>query len=257
MFIIYIFIFVLGTIIGSFLNVCIFRIPLEQSIAFPPSHCMNCGKRLKWYDMFPIISWIILKGKCRYCKSKISYRYPLVEFVTGIIFLAIYLKYGYTYETIKFCFFAALIIVIGLIDRDTTDVYNSTIITGIISFILLSILNFVLFKMKFINEFSILNYILGGIIGAGFILIIILLTRGMGFGDAEICLVCGLFLGIKNIIFMLFLSVVIGGVIGVALILLGKKKRKDYIPFGPFIAISSIFTILFGSGIVNWYIGKF
>lgn len=104
MFIIYIFIFVLGTIIGSFLNVCIFRIPLEQSIAFPPSHCMNCGKRLKWYDMFPIISWIILKGKCRYCKSKISYRYPLVEFVTGIIFLAIYLKYGYTYETIKFCF---------------------------------------------------------------------------------------------------------------------------------------------------------
>lgn len=255
MLIIYFLIFTLGMSIGSFLNVCIFRIPLEQSIILPPSHCMNCGKRLKSYDMLPIISWIILKGKCRYCKREISYRYPLVEFVTGIIFLSIYLKYGFAFETIKFCFFTALIIVIGLIDMDTTDVYNSTIIAGIISFVLLSILNFILLKINFVSEFSIINYILGGIIGAGIILIIILVTRGMGFGDAEICLVCGLFLGIKNIIFMLVLSVVIGGLVGIVLILLKKKKRKDYIPFGPFIAISSIFTLLFGSGIVNWYIG--
>lgn len=261
MFIIYFFVFIFGTVIGSFLNVCIFRIPLEQSIAFPPSHCMSCGEKLKWYDMFPIISWIVLKGKCRYCKSKISYRYPLVECMTGIIFLAIYLKYGFTFNTIKFCIFASIIIVIGLIDLDTTDVYTLTIITGIISFIILSTLNFALFKAHFTNQFSILDYILGGIIGGGFILIVIIVTNmiikanGMGTGDAEICLVCGLFLGVKNIVFMLFLSVVIGSIIGVMLILLKKKKRKDYIPFGPFIAISSIIAVLFGEGIVNWYLG--
>lgn len=260
MFIIYFFVFIFGTVIGSFLNVCIFRIPLEQSIAFPPSHCMNCGEKLKWYDMFPIISWIVLKGKCRYCKSKISYRYPLVEFVTGIIFLAIYLKYDFTFNTIKFCILASIIIVIGLIDLDTTDVYTSTIITGIISFIILSVLNFVLFKVHFTDQFSILDYILGGIIGGGFILIVIIATNmiinaaGMGTGDAEICLVCGLFLGVKNTVFMLFLSVIIGGVVGTTLILLKKKKRKDYIPFGPFIAVSSIIAILFGEGIVNWYL---
>lgn len=261
MFIIYFFIFIFGTIIGSFLNVCIFRIPLEQSIAFPPSHCMNCGKKLKWYDMFPIISWLILKGKCRFCGSKISYRYPLVEFVTGIIFLAIYLKYGFTFETIKFCVFASLIIVIGLIDMDTTDVYTSTIIFGIVSAAFLIIIGYVLFKMNLNVKISTFNYILGGAIGAGFILLIMLFarivfkTQGMGSGDTEICLVCGLFLGIENVIFMLFLSVIVGGIIGILLILFGKKKKTDYIPFGPFIALSSIISILFGQGIVNWYLG--
>lgn len=261
MFIIYLFVFIFGTIIGSFLNVCIFRIPLEQSIAFPPSHCMNCGKRLKWYDMFPIISWLILRGKCRFCGSKISYRYPLVEFATGIIFLAIYLKYGLAFQTIKFCVFASLIIVIGLIDMDTTDVYTSTIIFGIISAAFLIIIGYVLFKINLSVRISVFNYILGGAIGAGFILFIMLLacivfkTQGMGSGDIEICLVCGLFLGTKNVIFMLFLSVLIGGIIGILLILLGKKKKTDYIPFGPFIALSSIISIIFGQGIINWYLG--
>lgn len=261
MFIIYFFVFIFGTIIGSFLNVCIFRIPLEQSIAFPPSHCMNCGKRLKWYDMFPIISWLILKGKCRFCKSKISYRYPLVEFATGIIYLCIYLKYGFAFDLLKYLIFSSLIIVIGLIDLDTTDVYTSTIIFGIISAAVLIIAGYILFNMNLTADFSIINYILGGVVGAGFILFIMLLARiifkaqGMGSGDTEICLVCGLFLGVKSVIFMLFLSVLIGGIIGILLVLLGKKKKTDYIPFGPFIALSSIISVLFGEGIINWYLG--
>lgn len=261
MFIIYFFVFIFGTIIGSFLNVCIFRIPLEQSIAFPPSHCMNCGKRLKWYDMFPIISWLILKGNCRFCGSKISCRYPLVEVITGIIFLAIYLKYGFTFETIKFCVFASIIIVIGLIDMDTMDVYTSTIIFGITSAGVFIIIGYVLFKMNLDVKISAFNYILGGAIGAGFILFIMLLarivfkTQGMGNGDTEICFVCGLFLGIENVVFMLLLSVIVGGISGILLILFGKKKKTDCIPFGPFIAISSIISILFGQGIINWYLG--
>ncbi|MCD2346464.1 prepilin peptidase [Clostridium guangxiense] len=255
MFIIYLFVFIFGTVIGSFLNVCIFRIPLGQSIAFPPSHCMECGKRLKWYDMFPIISWIILKGKCRFCGSEISYRYPLVEVISGIIFLFVYLKYGISFETIKYLAFVSLIIVIGLIDLDTTDVYTSTIIIGIVGAAILILSEYILYKVNLNTSFSIMDYILGGIIGAGFILLIIFFTHGMGSGDAEICLVCGLFLGSKSVIFMLLLSVVIGGIVGISLVLLGKRKRTDYIPFGPFIAVSAIVSVLFGQGIVNWYLG--
>lgn len=261
MFIIYFFVFIFGTIIGSFLNVCIFRIPLEQSIAFPPSHCMSCGKRLKWYDMFPIISWIMLKGKCRFCGRKISYRYPLVEFMTGIIFFVVYLKYGFSFDLVKYLIFSSLIIVIGLIDLDTTDVYTSTIIFGIISAVTLIIIGYVLYKMNLNTNFSVVNCILGGAIGAGFILFIMVLAHivfkanGMGSGDIEICFVCGMFLGVKSIIFMLFLSVLVGGIIGILLVLLGKKKKTDYIPFGPFIALSSIISILFGQEIINWYLG--
>ncbi|MFL0252265.1 prepilin peptidase [Clostridium neuense] len=255
MFVIYFFVFVVGTIIGSFLNVCIFRIPIGQSIVFPPSHCMNCGEKLKWYDMFPIISWVVLKGKCRFCKSQISCRYPLVEFMCGTVFLLIYLKYGFSFETIKYFIFASLIIVIGLIDLDTTDVYSSTIIVGVVGFIIAILVDYILFEANFDVKLSIFNYVLGGVIGAGFIFLIIFFTHGMGSGDAEICFVCGLFLGIKNVIFMLFLSVVIGGIIGILLVLLGKRKRTDYIPFGPFIAVSSIIAVLFGEGIVNWYLG--
>lgn len=246
-------VFIFGTIIGSFLNVCIFRIPLEESIVFSPSHCADCGKKLKWYDMFPIISWIVLKGKCRFCGSKISCRYPLVEFMSGIVFLFVYFRYGLSFETVKYLIFASLIIVIGFIDLDTTDVYSSTIIAGIVSFVIAILVNYILFKVNFDIKFSIINCILGGVIGAGFIFLIIFFTHGMGSGDAEICFVCGLFLGIKNVVFMLFLSVVIGGIIGVLLVLFGKRKRTDYIPFGPFIAFSSIVAILFGEGVVNWY----
>lgn len=261
MFIIYFFVFILGTVIGSFLNVCIFRIPLQESIAFPPSHCMNCGKKLKWYDMFPIISWIVLKGKCRFCGSKISCRYPLVEFMTGIIYLFIYLKCGFTFNLVKYLIFSSLVIVIGLIDLDTTDVYTSTIIFGIISAAALIIAGYILFKMNLNPNFSIVNYILGGIIGAGFILFIMILAhiafkaQGMGSGDAGICFVCGLFLGVKSVTFMLLLSVLIGGTIGILLVLMGKKKKTDYIPFGPFIAFASVISVLVGEGIINWYLG--
>lgn len=236
-------IFILGAIIGSFLNVCIYRIPREESIVYPPSSCTSCKNTIKWYDLVPIISYLFLKGKCRYCDEKVSIRYPIIEFTTGILFLITFIKYGISLEFIKYIVFISILVVIGIIDLDTTDVYFSTTLTGIISSIMF-------LGIYVYLSMPVSGYIYGGIIGGGLLSAIILITKGgMGWGDAEICLVCGLFLGWKLTIIMLFLSFIIGSVIGVTLILLGKKTRKDYIPFGPSIVMAAVITIFVGERI--------
>lgn len=245
--IIYYIIFIFGAVIGSFLNVCIYRIPRGESIAFPPSHCTNCKKEIKWHDLIPIISYIFLRGKCRYCREKISIRYPIVEFITALLFLANYSIYGLTFDFVKYTTFVSFLIVIGMIDYDTTDVYFSTTLSGIVSgVIFIGVLAYNMLPVK--------SYIYGGILGGGFLALIILITKGgMGWGDAEICLMSGLFLGFKLTILMLFLSFIIGSIAGIVLILLGKKSKKDYIPFGPYIALSAILCVLSGEKIFSFY----
>lgn len=245
-----VYIIILGLLLGSFFNVCIYRVPRGESIAFPPSHCTSCNNKIRGYDLIPIISYILLKGKCRYCGEKISLRYPAVEILTAAMFYLVYLKYGLSFFTIKFIVLVALLIVIGMIDLDTTDVYFSTTLTGIIFG-----LGFIIVGYFF--NLSIMEFILGGIAAGGFIATIILLTKGMGWGDAEICLMCGLFLGFKLSIVMLLLSFIIGGIAGIGLIVLKIKNRKDYIPFGPFIAVSCLLTLFFGQHILNYYITMF
>ncbi|MFU0825277.1 prepilin peptidase [Clostridium sp.] len=239
-------IFIFGLLLGSFLNVCIYRIPREESISYPPSHCTNCKNRIKPYDLIPVISYVLLKGKCRYCNEKISIRYPLIELFTGIIFIGIYTKYGLSIEFVKFAVLSCFLIVIGIIDYDTTDIYNSTIIWGGVFGVIFLVIDIYL-------KLPIKTYLLGALIGGGFISIIILLSGGMGWGDAEICAVCGLYLGIKLTILTLFLSVIIGGVVGGILILLKKKSRKDYIPFGPFIVSAVMIVMFLGERALEWY----
>lgn len=243
-----IFVFVCGLIFGSFFNVCIFRIQKGESIAYPPSHCTSCNNELKWYDLVPVLSYVVLKGKCRYCKEKISLRYPAVELITGVLFYFIYLKYGINILTIKFIVLISLLIVIGMIDFDTTDVYSSTTITGMVAGVI-----FILIGMYFKTNVPI-PFIIGGLLGGGIIAIIILITGGMGWGDAEICLLCGLFLGWKLTVVMLMLSFVLGGIIGLALIALRIKSRKDYIPFGPFITLAAMIAVFFGQNMIDYYI---
>lgn len=237
-------IFVIGLIVGSFLNVCIYRIPREESIVFPPSHCPNCKLNLKWKDLIPLISYIVLKGRCRFCKSRISPLYPFIEFLNAILYLLIYLKFGLSIEFVKFAFLISLVIVIGVIDYFTTDIYTNTIFAGVIVGAVFAIISF------FIDG-RVFTYILGAIIGGGVISIIILLTNGMGWGDAELFCIIGLFLGVRLTLVTLFLSFIIGGVVGGILIILKVKSRKDYIPFGPFISIGAIAAILFGELIIN------
>lgn len=240
-------IFTLGLLIGSFLNVCIYRIPRDESISYPPSHCANCTNRIKAYDLIPVISYIFLRGKCRYCGEKISIKYPLIEFFTGLIFVGLYYKYDISLDLVKYLILASYLIVIGLIDLNTTDVYLKTTLSGFIIGVLFLILNLY-------NGEPIGTYIIAAIIGGGFITTIIILTGGMGWGDAEICALCGIYLGIRLTILTLFLSVILGGIIGVTLILTKKKTRKDYIPFGPYITIAALISILWGEKIIAWYL---
>lgn len=242
-----IFIVIVGLVFGSFLNVCIFRIPKGESISYPPSHCMKCGTKIKAYDLFPVISYVILGGKCRKCGDKISIRYPLVELFTGIIFLLIYLKFGLTLYFIKYSILSCFLIVVGLIDLDTTDVFFSTTLPAIIIGIVFIIINY------FTGE-NFTTFIFGGILSGGIIALIILFTGGMGWGDFEICLFAGLFLGLKPSIIMLFFSFVIGGIFGMFLIATKRKSRKDYIPFGPYIAVASFIALFWGNQIIQWYI---
>ena len=211
---------IFGLVIGSFLNVCICRIANEESIAFPPSHCTNCGYELKAKDLIPVLSYIFLGGKCRSCKEKISIQYPIVEILNAILYIAIYLKFGFTLNLFKFCLFASLLIVIGFIDFKTKYVYNSTVVFGVVSGILFAVLEWM--ETRSIPW----NYIAGAFIGFGIIYLIVILTRGMGEGDIDIALICGLFLGIKGILVTLFLAIILGGIVATIILIFKLKERK-------------------------------
>ena len=244
------YIVLLGLIFGSFLNVCIYRIPKNQSLSFPPSHCTSCNSKIKAYDLIPVLSYICLKGKCRSCSEKISLRYPVIELLTGVLFGALYIEYGLSFLFIKYAVLVCFLIVIGMINFDTTDVYFSTIILGIIAAV-----GFLIYGY-FLN-LSVTTFLCGGLLGGGIIGIIILLTHGMGWGDAQISFLVGLFLGFKLTVLMLFLSFIIGGFTGITLMLLKKKSRKDYIAFGLFIAVGAVTCALLGEKIIMLYLNMF
>jgi leader peptidase (prepilin peptidase) / N-methyltransferase len=243
------YVFIIGTILGSFFNVCIYRIPAGKSVVFPPSSCGHCNTRLKALDMIPVLSYLFLGGKCRYCKQSFSARYAIVELMTGVIYAALYMTYGFSFVFLKYIVLSSFLIVIGMIDFDTTDVYFATTISGIVAGIVFAAVGY------FIG-YGIMQYIWGALLGGGVITAIILLTRGMGWGDVEICLLCGVFIGFKLTVVTLFFSFIFGGFIGALLIITKKKSRKDYIPFGPYIALGAIVAILYGEKIVAWYLGS-
>ncbi|MGH4121764.1 MAG: prepilin peptidase [Clostridium sp.] len=249
-------IFILGLLIGSFLNVCIYRIPREESIAYPPSHCTTCGSNIKSYDLIPVISWIFLRGKCRNCEQKISIRYALVELATAILFLLTYFQYGVSIFLLRYLILIPFLIVIAMIDYDTMEVYNTTTWVAIAMGIVLLGVNFYLGQ-------PVATYVYGALLGAGFIIVIILLskliigTEGMGWGDAEICGLCGLFLGFKLTFLMMFFSFIIGGAVGVYLLKFKKKNGRSEMPFGPSIIIAAFSVIIWGDRILNWYLGSF
>lgn len=240
-------VFIFGLFIGSFLNVCISRIPSGESIAYPPSHCSNCNTRLKMLDLVPILSYVFLKGRCRYCNSKLSLEYPFMEFITGLLFALLYLKFGLSFSLVKYIIFTSLILVIGVIDLKTQDVYLSLTLTGFI------LGTGIILIEKLIYNQSLMNSLLGALIPAALISLIVFITKGMGEGDIEIAALCGLFVGFKLSILMMLLSFVLGGLVGGLLILFKIKDRKDYMAFGPYIALASFLAIMWGNDVILWY----
>lgn len=237
--------FIFGILTGSFLNVCIYRIPKGESVVYPPSHCTTCGAVVKWNDLVPLVSYVFLGGRCRNCHDEISARYPLVEAAVGLLYVFLYIEFGFGIVFFKHAVFVSIMIVLGMIDFDTGSVYFNTILAGtVFSLIFLGL--YIYMGVPFITFLS------GGLLGGGIIAFIILLTGGkMGWGDMEMCFVAGLFLGLKLTFVMLVLSFISGAATGILLILLKKKSARDYMPFGPFISGAAIFTSLFGYNILR------
>lgn len=246
-----IFVLIIGLCIGSFLNVCIYRIPREESIVFPPSHCTVCGHELKVLDLIPVLSYLFLKGRCRKCGEKISVKYPLVEILNGVLYLLIYLRFGLSLNFIAYSILTSLLIVISFIDLDCKYIYSSTTILGAVLgsvYILIGL---------YTKDANLINNILGGAIGYLIIYLIVVITKGMGQGDAEIAGICGLFIGIKGILVALFIAIVLGGLVAAIILLFKLKDRKTEIAFGPYIAIGTIIYILIGKKLLSLYLSFF
>ena len=248
----YMLIFILGLIVGSFCNVCIYRIPKNESIIYPASHCPKCRTTIRPFDNIPLLSYILLKGRCRNCGSKISIQYPIVEFLTGIIYLIIYLIYGLSIQSLIYTILSSALIIIAFIDLQEQIIPDIISLPGVVIGLILS---FIVPYMSFINS------VLGVLVGGGIILIIALVgskifkKEAMGGGDVKLAAMIGAFLGWRYTIISLFLGFFLGALTGIILIMAKIKKRKDAIPFGPFLALGSIITLLWGEKILLWYLG--
>lgn len=247
-------IFIYGILIGSFLNVCIYRIPKEESIAFPSSHCPKCNTSLKWSDNIPVFSYIILGRKCRYCKSKISPEYPLIEISNAIIYLLLFYKLNFTADFIFYALISSVLIVITIIDLKEMIIPDSLVITILILSILHKVSNYILYK----TPINLLDSI-GGLLLAGglFIIIILVSNGGMGGGDVTLIGSLGFILGIKYIFLTILLSFILGAIISIFLLITKIKGRKDPIPFGPFIILGFMITLFWGEQLIGWYVNTF
>ena len=245
-------IFILGLIVGSFSNVCIYRIPRNESIIYPASHCPKCRSKIKPVDNIPLLSYLLLKGRCRNCKSKISIQYPVVELLTGLIYLIIYLIYGLSIQSLIYIILSSALIIIAFIDLNEQIVPDVISLPGIVVGFILSF---------FVPYISFINSALGVAAGGGIILIIglggsvIFKKEAMGGGDVKLAAMVGAFLGWRYIIISLFLGFFLGALAGIFLILSKIKSREDAMPFGPFIVLGSMITLLWGEKIISWYLG--
>ena len=243
-----IFIAIIGLCIGSFLNVCIYRIPREESIIFPPSHCTTCSYKLQSYDLIPLLSYLFLKGRCRGCGERISIKYSLIEMLNSLLYVLIYCNYGNSIDSLKGFLLSSLLIVIAGLDLKTHYIYKSTTIFGIGAFIFIEIIDLLIsWQIPWEN-------LLAGALGVIVIGAIVFFTGGMGEGDIEIALIIGLFLGIKGLMLALFIAFILGGIIASIFLILKFKERKAEIAFGPYLAIGAIISLLYSTEIINWYI---
>ena len=240
--------FILGLIIGSFLNVVILRFKKKESVVKKRSYCLKCKKKLGVWDLFPVLSFLFLKGKCRYCKKPISIQYPLVELATAILFVALYWKFDLTLALLYFLVITTCLILVFVIDLKHFIVPDRFIIPGIFLAFLASYL---------ILDFTLVSLSLGILISGGFFLILVLISKGkaMGMGDVKLGILAGLIIGFPQIILTLFLAFVFGGIISGILLATKKKKGKDLIPFAPFFVTAILLTVFFGGQILDWVWG--
>lgn len=239
---------ILGLVVGSFLNVCICRLPKESSIMYPPSNCPRCSHRLSFTDLIPVFSYVFLRGKCRYCKGTISVRYPVVEILTSLLFVAVFFKFGIGIDAILHAIFISLLIVIIFTDLETQTIHDYLSFGGIITGILYG-----LYTGGIIS--SLIAMVMGGLF---FLLVrqmgwFLYKKEAMGEGDVLLATMLGAFFGIEGMVLSIMLSFLLGAVISLVLLGLKIKKRGEEIPFGPFMAVAALIVIFFGPAIWSWY----
>ncbi|WP_297453836.1 A24 family peptidase [Persephonella sp.] len=247
--------FIFGLIVGSFLNVVIYRLPRGKSVASPAfSFCPSCGQKIKWYDNIPVLSYLVLKGRCRYCGSKISLRYPFVEILTGIASVAAFWKTGVSVDYIFIFLFLALMIAITFIDIDFKIIPDEINFIGFVSGIVYSF---------FRTDFSWIDALIGAAVGAGFLFGIAYFylkfrgIEGLGMGDVKMMAFVGTYIGWFGSLFTIFFGSLLGAVVGILGAYLSKSedKGKFEIPFGPFLALAAVIYLFFGETIKSWYFG--
>ncbi len=243
----YLMIFIYGSIIGSFLNVVIYRVPRKENIVFGRSHCPQCGEQIRWYDLVPIFSYLVLKGKCRNCKVNISKRYPLVEAFTGVIFVITFLINGMNVTSICLCCYSTILIVIGYIDADTMTIPDSLVISTLICAI-------PFFMVQ--PEISIGMRILGFfVVSVPMLLLALVIPGAFGGGDIKLMAASGLILGAANVAVAVMIAILIGGSCAIYLLARNKIGKKDHVPFGPALCIGCYIASLYGQELIHWYLG--
>jgi len=264
-------VFLFGLIIGSFLNVCIIRIPERKSIVTPASACPKCGAAIRPHDNIPVVSYLLLGGKCRACKSRISPMYPLVELLTAVLFFECYYAFGLTAEALKWIVFSALIIVLVFTDlreRILPDVVN---FTGLGLGLALSVFTkpsdgTALWVANHVFEFpppvpvlSLVDAIFGAAIGSSLLWLVseayfrLRKREGMGLGDVKMILMAGAFLGARRTLLTILAGSLLGSVLGTAFILARRKDSNYELPFGSFLGTAALLVVFFGTPFVNWY----
>jgi leader peptidase (prepilin peptidase)/N-methyltransferase len=257
----------LGMVVASFLNVCIDRLPNNESLISPASRCASCHHHLAIKDLVPVFSYLWLRGRCRYCSASVPRRLLWVEISTGLLFGYLYWHYGLSIELAVIAFYCCLFITLMVIDLEHGLILNKIVYPAAVVAIIISIFlppSRLIYPSgvvplpvsDFLPQLGIVQAAIGGGIGLVLFLLIVLISKGgMGWGDVKMAALIGLVTGFPLIFVALFLAVILGGLVAGTLLLLKIKKRKEGIPFAPFLSLATIATLLFGDSILNWYLG--
>lgn len=246
--------FGLGVTIGSFLNVCIYRLPLRQSVVWPASHCPTCQHPITWYDNIPLLSFLWLTGRCRQCRGPIAWRYPLIEGVNGLGYVALAWHFGLEWSTLVYGVFFSAMVVVTMIDWDYFIIPDVITLPGIVLGLVCS---------WAILPLEVADAVLGVLAGGSILWFMAWISpflfgkEGMGGGDIKLLAMIGAFLGWKSTLLTLLLGALIGSVVGLSLMGLNRLKRGQYIPFGPYLAVGAILALFFHQDLFEWYIDLF
>ncbi len=262
-----VFSFVLGGMVGSFLNVCVYRLPRNESVVKPRSHCPQCGTLIAWYDNMPVVSWLLLGAKCRHCSKSISWQYPVVEAITALLFFLVYWRFGMTLATPVYMLLAAGLVLCTFVDLTDWTIPNEITMPGIPLGVLLSVVaTFYPASGLYIEgpfQVPIFNSLTGLLVGGGSLYLLdqlslmLLKKRGMGFGDVKLLAMLGAFLGLYNVFFIIMAASVLGSLVGIPLVLLrkgrGDEEEAHYFPFGPYLCVAGLLAMYLGPQVIEFY----